>query len=142
MEQAIAERIGALRQLLAEGQAAAAREGLDAWYPALGPEELREYGWQLDELYGSCGVLTADMELAAQAYWRAMEHDCYLRSQLEHCSSYLFCLHYLPGISDEELARQHFLYERLLGDIPRFSHPAGRNMAAMGRIPAGLSAVH
>lgn len=136
MEQAIAERIGALRQLLAEGQAAAAREGLDAWYPALGPEELREYGWQLDELYGSCGVLTADMELAAQAYWRAMEHDCYLRSQLEHCSSYLFCLHYLPGISDEELARQHFLYERLLGDIPRFSHRREEH-GSHGRIRLG-----
>lgn len=116
-------RLAEIRECLAAGRAAEARQRLDDWYPSLSAAALRAFGWQLDELYGACAFARADMEGAAYAYWQAMQHDSHLRSQLEHLSSYLFCLHYLPGISDSELAKQHFLYGRLLQEIPRYAHP-------------------
>lgn len=50
---------------------------------------------------------------AARAYWQAMMNDKYLRSQREHLSNYLFCIHYLDGISDDDMYVQMLLAEKL-----------------------------
>jgi predicted O-linked N-acetylglucosamine transferase (SPINDLY family) len=69
--------------------------------------------WRLHELFGACFHDLGEAEGAAQAYWHAMQTDTYLRSQCEHLSNYLFCLHYLDGITDEEMFKQHQLAGRL-----------------------------
>ena len=65
------------------------------------------------ELAGAKAFLSSDMYKAAQAYWLAAQSDKLLRTQLTHFSSYLFCLHYLPRVSDEDIARQLVLYGKM-----------------------------
>jgi len=72
--------------------------------------------WRILEQRGAACRLHGDAAGCAQAYYEAALCDRFLRSQREHYSSYLFTLHYLPGISAEELARQHFVYGRLYRD--------------------------
>ncbi len=112
-------RLREIRRLLSAGDNQKAKQYLDDWYPLLDEQARQSYGWQLDELYGTCAALQADMGSAARAYWQAVQHDCYLRSQLEHFSSYLFCLHYLPGIDHAALAAQYALYGRMLAGTPQ-----------------------
>ncbi len=81
-------------------------------------EELQERDmWQVHELFGACFHDIGDAEGAAQAYLRAAQCDRFLRSQRQHFSGYLFALHYLPGIPDEEMAQQHLAYGRLYRDV-------------------------
>ena len=72
--------------------------------------------WRIHELYGACFHDIGDAEGAAQAYWNAMQSDIYLRSQREHLSNYLFCLHYLPHLSDTVLFQQHLLAAKLYAE--------------------------
>jgi len=72
--------------------------------------------WRLFEQRGAACRLRGDAAGCAQAYYEAARCDRFLRSQREHYSSYLFTLHYLSGISTEELARQHFVYGQLYRD--------------------------
>ena len=72
-----------------------------------------EEPWRIHEQRGAACRLKGDAPGCAQAYYEAARADRFLRSQREHVSSYLFALHYLPGISAEELARQHFVYGKL-----------------------------
>ena len=65
------------------------------------------------ELAGAKAFLSSDMYKAAQAYWLAAQSDKLLRAQLTHFSSYLFCLHYLPRVSDEDIASQLVLYGKM-----------------------------
>ena len=93
-----------VRLLLAQGRTRQARRALD---------ELRAAGkvtkseqWRIHELYGAIFHDLADAEGAAAAYSNAAQADQYLRSQREHYSNYLFALHYLPGITADELRQQ------------------------------------
>lgn len=80
-------------------------------------EELRERDmWRVHELFGACFHDLGDPEGAAQAYLEAARCDRFLRSQRQHFSGYLFSLHYLPGISPEEMARQNLAYGSLYRD--------------------------
>ena len=111
-----------IRQLIADGQAQQALLALKKLRPQLSAEfKAREF-WRIDELYGASFQILGDMEGVVQAYWQAGQHDRFLRSQMEHFSSYLFALHYLPGLSDDELAVQHFLYERFFAGRESFQH--------------------
>ena len=120
MEKKLEER---LRQVRLRIEAGAAEDALAelrqlreiSVFPA---EEL----WQLDELAGACYSVLCDMERAAGCYWQASTHDKYLRSQMGHYSSYLFCLHYLSDIGDQEMKQAHFFYDRLFADIRRYEH--------------------
>ncbi len=95
--------------LLQRGKTQQAREKLDALRGQVPQEE----EWRLHELYGAVFHDLADPEGAAAAYSNAAQCDKYLRSQREHFSSYLFALHYLPGLSAEDLAQQHKFYQEL-----------------------------
>ena len=97
-------------------------------------EELRARDmWQVHELFGACFHDFGDPEGAAQAYFRAAQEDRFLRSQRQHISSYLFALHYLPGISDEEMARQNFAY----GALYREEYPFSPKGPIRGKIRVG-----
>ena len=100
-----------VRLLLAQGRTRQARRALD---------ELRAAGkvtkseqWRIHELYGAIFHDLADAEGAAAAYSNAAQADQYLRSQREHYSNYLFALHYLPGITADELRQQMMSYRGL-----------------------------
>ena len=95
--------------LLQRGKTQLAREKLGALRGQIAPEE----EWRLHELYGAVFHDLADPEGAAAAYSNAAQCDKYLRSQREHYSNYLFALHYLPGLSAEDLAQQHKFYQEL-----------------------------
>ena len=95
--------------LLQRGKTQLAREKLGALRGQVAPEE----EWRLHELYGAVFHDLADPEGAAAAYSNAAQCDKYLRSQREHYSNYLFALHYLPGLSAEDLAQQHKFYQEL-----------------------------
>ena len=95
--------------LLQRGKTQLAREKLGALRGQIAPEE----EWRLHELYGAVFHDLAGPEGAAAAYSNAAQCDKYLRSQREHYSNYLFALHYLPGLSAEDLAQQHKFYQEL-----------------------------
>lgn len=95
--------------LLQRGKTQLARARLDALREQIPPEE----EWRLHELYGAVFHDLAEPEGAAAAYSNAAQCDKYLRSQREHYSNYLFALHYLPGLSAEDLAQQHKFYQEL-----------------------------
>ena len=98
--------------LLQRGRTQAARaklDGLRGRVPA-GEE------WRLHELYGAVFHDLADAEGAAAAYSNAAQCDRFLRSQRQHYSSYLFALHYLPGLSAADLWQQHKFYQQLYRD--------------------------
>lgn len=78
--------------------------------------EPKEESWRTFEQRGAACRLRGDAAGCARAYYEAAQCDRFLRSQREHYSSYLFTLHYLSGISAEELARQHFVYGQLYRD--------------------------
>lgn len=78
--------------------------------------EPKEESWRTFEQRGASCRLRGDAAGCARAYYEAAQCDRFLRSQREHYSSYLFTLHYLSGISAEELARQHFVYRQLYRD--------------------------
>ncbi len=107
---------------LAHGKTSAARQALDELRSAgvIPPEEM----WRVHELYGAVFHDLADAEGAAAAYSNAAQSDRFLRSQREHFSNYLFALHYLPGISAEELYQQHVVYQGLYRDTPEM--PPGK----------------
>ena len=92
---------------LQHGRTGLAREKLDALRGSVPQEE----EWRLHELYGAVFHDLADAEGAAAAYSNAAKCDKYLRSQREHFSSYLFALHYLPGLSADDLWQQHKFYQ-------------------------------
>ena len=95
--------------LLQQGKTGAARKRLAALREQVPPAE----EWRLHELYGAVFHDLADPEGAAAAYSNAAQCDRFLRSQREHYSSYLFALHYLPGLSAEDLGQQHKFYQEL-----------------------------
>ena len=95
--------------LLQRGKTQLAREKLESLRGQIPAEE----EWRLHELYGAVFHDLADPEGAAAAYSNAAQCDKYLRSQREHYSNYLFALHYLPGLSAEDLAQQHKFYQEL-----------------------------
>ena len=74
--------------------------------------------WRTFENIGAACRLTLDIEGCARAYYEAATNDTYLRSQREHYSSYLFALHYLPGVTAEAMAEQHRVYGRLYPSEP------------------------
>ena len=99
-------------------------------------EELQEKDmWQLHELFGACFHDLGDAEGAAQAYFQAAQCDRFLRSQRQHFSSYLFALHYLSHISDEEMAQQNLAYGSLYRDVEPLP-PRGRRREG-GKIRVG-----
>ena len=95
--------------LLKRGRTQAAREKLDALRSRVPQAE----EWCFHELYGAVFHDLADAEGAVAAYSNAAKCDQYLRSQREHFSSYLFALHYLPGLTAADLWQQHSYYQEL-----------------------------
>ena len=83
------------KKLLSEGRAEEALERLKSLLPTVEPNEQ----WRVHELIGAAFHDLAEPDGAAQAYFNAAQSDRYLRAQRQHCSNYLFALHYLPSIS-------------------------------------------
>ena len=73
--------------------------------------------WREHELIGAKCHDKADAAGAAEAYMKAAMTDKYLRSQRMHYSNYLFALHYLSGINNDELAQEHFVYNKLYAEV-------------------------
>ena len=84
------------KKLLSQGKPLAALERLKK---ILQTDE----NWQVHELIGATFHDLADAEGAAQAYFNAAQTDTILRFQRAHFSNYIFALHYLPQITDENL---------------------------------------
>lgn len=86
--------------------------------------------WKIHELIGAVFHDLGDAEGAVQAYLYATHKDRYLRSQRTHYSNYLFALHYLDKLTDEELADEHFVYDRLFENdylkVNTFSKASGK----------------
>ncbi len=102
--------------LLSAGNPEAAFELLKGMLRHSAPEFLEREAWRVHELIGACFHDMADAEGVVQAYLEAAQCDRYLRSQRGHFSNYLFALHYLPGLSEDWLRDQHFLYGGLYRD--------------------------
>ena len=101
-------------------------------------EELQKSDmWQVHELFGACFHDFGDAEGAAQAYLQAARSDRFLRSQRQHFSGYLFALHYLPQIPDEEMARQNLACGSLYRDVTPFPL---RGEGRQGKIRVGYLA--
>ncbi len=110
------QHINKIINQLKKGQTNAAIMELKELRETADEKFLEKYSWRIHELFGAVFHDLGDMEGAVQAYWNAFSSDTILLSQREHFSSYLFCLHYLDGISDKELAQQHFQYGSLFED--------------------------
>ena len=105
------------KDLLNSGRATEAFNYLKEILPTI-PEQDK---WQVHELIGATFHDLADAEGAVQAYLSAAQSDKYLRSQREHFSSYLFALHYLPNVNNEDLANEHFVYNNLFREVERLN---------------------
>ena len=102
------EALAKVRALLARGEAEQALAALKALV-AEAPADLFPRGaWRVHELFGAAFRLLADAEGCAQAAYEAALADRVLRSQREHVSGYLFALHYLPGVTAEQMAAAIF----------------------------------
>ena len=102
-----------IRAQLARGEAEAALAALRALRETASPGFRARDLWRVHALFGAAFRLLGDAAGCAQAYYEAARADRFLRSQRAHYSSYLFALHYLPGISAAALAAQHFACGRL-----------------------------
>lgn len=109
-------------RLLAEGEVRAALTALDGLRRSGSQAFLQRDGWRLDEKYGTAWYALGDGAAAAAAYWDAASHDRFLSAQLQHYSSYLFCLHYAAGIPDAMMREQHAAYGHMLAAIPTYKH--------------------
>ena len=98
------------KRLLNIGKTYEAFERLKAILPQF---EGTQDEWKIHELIGAAFHDLGDAEGAVQAYLHTARKDKYLRSQREHFSNYLFALHYLNSITNEELANEHFIYNNL-----------------------------
>lgn len=84
------------------------------------PEEM----WYVYDKMGDIQYRMMHIEKAVAAYWQCVNSTVGLplRKQQEYYSNYLFILHYLPDITDEQLAKNHFVYQQLCGGNQRFTH--------------------
>ncbi len=123
--------------LLSAGNPEDAFELLKGMLRHSSPEFLELDAWRVHEMIGACFHDMADAEGVVQAYLEAAQCDRYLRSQRSHFSNYLFALHYLPGLSDEWLREQHFLYGELYRDAEPL--PPGHRKAG-GKVRIGYLA--
>lgn len=76
-------------------------------------------------LYGRLGYFLhfiGRIEEAAAAYREAVILAPYLAHQRKLYSDYLMVLHYLPQVSDEELAESHFTYDRFFRHEEELCH--------------------
>lgn len=94
---------------------------------------------ELWRVYQRAGIAYNQMmepEKVAEAYWQAVTHPAGmpLRKQQEIYSDYLFTLHYLPQLSDEEFHAKHFLYDALVRTQEKLPHPRARHRHAKLRI--------
>ena len=118
-----------VHQLLKKGETLQAKARLDNMRQAgLIPAENM---WEFHELYGAVFYGLADAEGVACAYLNAAKADTILRSQREHYSNYLFALHYLAGISPEDIAREHFKYQNFYREENFLPLPFPKNHAKL-----------
>ena len=91
---------------------------------------LEKHGAELDRgeksfLYGRLGYLLRFLERAeesAAAYREAVLYAPYLAQQRKLYSDYLLICHYLPHVSDEELAESHFFYQNFFRPKEELQH--------------------
>ena len=87
----------------------------------------KEDEWKIHELIGAAFHDLGDAEGAVQSYLYAATKDKYLRSQRTHYSNYLFALHYLSKLTNEELAAEHFVYNKLFNEELRMQNAKLKN---------------
>lgn len=136
MDKDIEAVLAEMDRLLVQGKAEAAKDGLQAALTTATPDQAA----LLQEKLGLCGFLLSDMFLAGQSYWLAAQNDTVLRNQLAHLSSYLFCLHYLPQVTQQDIAQaaqlyNHAMLSQFAGMAPEPSLPA--RQAKGGKISIG-----
>lgn len=91
---------------------------------------LEKHGAELDRgeksfLYGRLGYFLRFLECAeesAAAYREAVLYAPYLAQQRKLYSDYLLICHYLPHVSDEELAESHFFYQNFFRPKEELQH--------------------
>ena len=89
-------------------------------YAGLFPEERH---WQFHELAGQMLYWLADLDAALPHLRRAWETSRENHSaRLAALSNYLMYLHYVDGVTDENLCEAHAAYSAIIGDLPRFTH--------------------
>lgn len=83
------------------------------------PERL----WELHEIMGHLLLRLADLKAALphlKLVWQLPCPTPWMR--LVALSNYLMDLHYVDGISDEELYAEHRMYGTMMGELPQFAH--------------------
>ena len=88
------------------------------------PEERH---WELHELIGQTLFVLSDIEAALphlKLAWELPRPDSAKR--LGALSNYLMDLHYINGVSDEELRDAHASYAAMIGSVPQFAHEKRR----------------
>ena len=86
-----------------------------------------ERQWELHEFMGQILFSLSDLKAALphlQLAWELPRSDHAAR--LAALSNYLMDLHYVDGISDEELYAEHRMYGTMIGDLSQFSHAKRR----------------
>jgi len=93
------------------------REGL---FP---PERL----WELHEIMGHLLLRLSDLKAALPHLKLVWQLPCPTpQMRLTALSNYLMDLHYVDGISDEEMYEAHRMYGTMMGELPQFSHTKQR----------------
>lgn len=92
--------------------------------------------WVVYQLYSGYYFWTRDWEHWKAAVWKSLNAVKGLQreQQEEMLSNYLFNLHYLPDLSDEELRETSFLYDRFAQTAVQFRHSLIRHQHAKLRI--------
>ena len=83
--------------------------------------------WELHELMGHLLLRLSDLNAALphlKLVWQLPCPTPWMR--LTALSNYLMDLHYVDGISDEELYSAHRMYGTMIGELPQFSHAKRR----------------
>ena len=89
---------------------------------------------EIYEKLGYCGYLTCNMRLAADCYVKAAQNDEILKNQVEHFSSFLFCLQYIDGISPADLTKNIAYYDRFFQEQQLYKHCPNKNIIRKLRI--------
>jgi len=83
------------------------------------PERL----WELHEIMGQLLLRLSDLRAALPHLKLVWQLPCPTpQMRLTALSNYLMDLHYVDGISDEELYAEHRMYGTMVGELPQFAH--------------------
>ena len=89
----------------------------------------RAHIWRIYAALSTCYMTTLDAKRSTDFRWQAILAGgaMSLTQQQQLYSDYLFALHYLPDLSDEDFRERHLGYNQLAAPIVPYEHPRARH---------------